>query len=1124
MGQFSRLIDQIERFITKYYKNEMVKGGILFASVLLLSYGLVTTLEFFGRFGSGARLFMLLSFVGINAFLLGRFLIIPLLKLKKVGKHLSLKQASIMIGSIFPDIGDKVLNTLHLHENKQDTSLNLELVNASIEQRSQQLSVVPFSSAIDLKENRKYLKFLLPIFLTIAIIGLANPDIFKDGTERVVNFNTEYVEPAPFEFVLESDDEVKEGEDYTLQIKLVGDEIPDEVKIYSNLGNYNLIKRSKLLFEYTFNNLNENLEFHCEANGFKSEDFNVRSLRKPVIEEISLEALYPRHTGKKPETFQNTGDITVPEGTTIKWNIVAKNLEELEVFFRDTNYTLNTSISNGYSFQKRFLSAEDYGLILSSKEVVNADSLAYSIGVVKDRFPTIDVSETIDSTNHMKRFVEGKISDDYGFRALTAYVKVIGEDTTYTIKKPLKVNSKTTTQLFSYYLDLSQFDLGPGDRVEYSFSVTDNDEVNGFKSSSSSKNVFNVPEMDELDNLLSEQSDNLKNEMSDALKDSKELKDKIKKMKSNLMNKPNTDWKDRQNLENLLDMHHDLQMKVDELKDDFEKDKNDQENFMELDEEYQEKQEKLQELLDELMDEELMDLMKELEELLEEMNKDKLLENLDEMEMETESMEEKMDRTLELFKNMELDQKLENLEDQLRDLKKQQDELLEQTENKEMSNEDLAKEQDEINKKFDEIQKDIDEIKEKNDALEKPRDLDFDQEMEDQLDQELNESKESLENNKGGKSQKSQKSASDMMQQMADDVAAMQSQSQQQQQSEDMDALRYLLENVVALSHDQEDLMDEYEITQTNDPYYLELNRDQLAIDKATDIVRDSLKALSKRVHQLSTFITDELAELNYNLDKSLTLSEERNTNKLLQYQQYAMTDYNDLALMLSEVLDQMQQSMMSQSSQAGNGSCNKPGGSGQGKSGNSMSMQQMKQALKDQIGKMKGGKNPGGKEGESQQGDGMGKGPGGSIPGMSTKDQVKMAAQQAQIRQSLKKLKEELNKDGSGFGNSLNDLIKDLDNMENDLLNGNVGPNYIQRQEDILTRLLESEKAMRERGFSEERESNEGKNFEEGNLIQFTEYNRKKNAEVEFMRSLPLGLQVYYKTMVNEYFNSVNN
>ena len=227
---------------------------------------------------------------------------------------------------------------------------------------------------------------------------------------------------------------------------------------------------------------------------------------------------------------------------------------------------------------------------------------------------------------------------------------------------------------------------------------------------------------------------------------------------------------------------------------------------------------------------------------------------------------------------------------------------------------------------------------------------------------------------------------------------------------------------------------------------------------------------------------------------------------------------------MLSEVLDQMQQA--AQSSMPGSGQCNKPGGTGKGQSSGAMSMEQMKQAMKDQIGKMKGGNKPGGEDGKGKDGNngqpgGMGEG---KIPGLSTKDQVKMAAEQARIRESLKQLKQELNKDGSGSGNGLEDLINDIDKLEEDLLNGNIGSGYLKRQEDILSRLLESDKALRERGFSEERESNEGKNSPEGNLIEFTEYNRKKDAEVEFIRSLPLGLQVYYKTLVNSYFNSVNN
>jgi hypothetical protein len=1124
MGKFNELILQIEGFIKKYYKNEMVKGLILFASVFLLSYGIVTGLEYVGRFSGGMRLVLLLSFAGINFFLLAKFIVIPILKLNKVGKHLSLKEASVMLGSIFPEVGDKITNTLQLNDQKGNEALNLELVHASIEQRAKSLSAVPFSTAIDFKENKKYLRFLLPVLFALTVVAIANPNWFLDGSERIVNFNTEYKEQAPFDFSLVSPDDTREGDNYVLQIKLSGEEIPDEVSIVSNQGNYNLVKKSAVLFEYEFANVSNDLNFVCKANGFESKNFEVDLLRRPIIEDITLEAMYPRHTGKANEVFSNTGDVTVPEGTVIKWNISVRNMKELVAEFDDTVHVLNSSISNSYDFQSKFFRSQDYRLFLSSEEIANSDSLDYSVGIVKDQYPSISIIETIDSTNEARRFIEGQVGDDYGFRSLFAKLTVVGKDTSYTINKSLNISQKATSQLFSYSVDLSAFDLKPGDRVEYSFVVTDNDELNNYKSSSTSKKVFAVPELDELDNLLTDQSNKLKKDMDESLKDSKDLKKKIRDIKSSLMNKPNTDWKDKQSMESLMDMKKELDLNIEKLKSDFEKNKSDQENYLEPDEEFLEKQEKLQELLDALMDEEMKELFKELEKLMEEMNKDKLIKNLDEMEKESETMEEKMDRTLELFKNMELDNKLENLEKQLRDLKEEQDALKDKTDDKSISKEELEKQQDEINEKFDEIQKDIEDVKEKNDDLEKPRNLDFDKEKEENLDQELDDAKESLGDNKRSKSQKSQQKASDMMEEMADDVAQMQSQSQEQKEEEDMDALRYLLENIVALSHEEEGLIDEYKKTRTLDPYYLELNREQLKVDKSTDIVRDSLIALSKRVHQLSTFINDELAELNYNLEKSLTFSEERNTNKLLQYQQYAMTDYNDLALMLAEVLEQMQDA--AKSKMPGSGQCNKPGGTGKGSAG-SMSMEEMKKAMKDQIGKMKGGKKPGGEDGKGEGGKngqpGNGEGQG-SIPGLSAKEQVKMAAQQAQIRESLKQLKEELNKDGSGNGNQLNDLIKDLDKLEEDLVNGNIGGDFVNRQEEILSRLLESDKAMRERGFSEERESNEGKNNEEGNLIEFTEYNKKKDAEVEFLRSLPVGLRVYYKTMVNEYFNSVNN
>ena len=1025
-----------------------------------------------------------------------------------------------MIGSIFPDIGDKLKNTLQLEKDLDHSHLNLELVRASIEQRSAGLSVIPFSSAIDLKQNKKYLKYLIPVMLIFTVVAIANPGWFLEGSNRVINFNEDFVAPAPFDFVLESEAQATQGDDYLLEIRLEGNEIPNDLKIFSNVGTYNLEQKSKTLFVYQFTNVSQDLNFYCEANGYKSADFNIHVLLKPVIEDISLNVVYPRHTGMKPSHYDNSGDIAVPEGSNIEWSIRAKNLSRLDVNFNDTSFALTSSLTNSYSFKRQFFQSENYLLSTSSEEIERADSLSYSVTVIPDEYPGITIEEQIDSMNSLRRFIDGKISDDYGFKGLSAVMKVIGKDTSYSLTKGIKINPSVTNQLFSFYIDLSQFELKPGDRVEYSFSVTDNDEINDFKTTGSGKRVYAIPSLDQLDNSLSAQSDKLESDLDQALKDAEKLKKEIEAIKNEMMNKPSLDWKDKQNLENLLNMQKDLNERIEQLKTDFEKNKTERENFLEESPELEEKKAQLEKLLEELMDEELMKLFEELQKLMNEMNKDALIENLEQMEQETENMEDELDRTLELFKNMELDQKLESLEDQLKDLAAEQDKLNELTDDKKISPEELAAKQDSINKKFDEIQKDMDEIEKKNSELAEPRDLEFNEEMEQAIEKETQESKENLEENNRNKSQENQSKSSEMMKQMADDVSAMQAQQQAQQQSEDMEALRYLLENIIALSKRQEALMGEYKTTSTTDPYFNELNRQQLEISNATEIVNDSLVALSKRVFQLSSFITEELADLNYNLESALVSSEERKTTETTQSQQYAMTGYNDLALMLAEVLSEMQK--QAQSQMQGTGSCSNPGGQGKGKS-DKMSLQQMKDAMQGQINKMKGGQKPGGEQGQNKDGQGGGTGPG-TIPGLSSEDIVKMAAQQAQIREGLKQLKEDLNKDGSGSGNALDDLIQDIDQLEKDLLKGDVGNDFVQRQQDILTRLLENEKAIRERGYSEERESKEGKNLENGNLIEFTEYNRKKNAEVEFLRSLPIGLRVYYKTLVNEYFNSVNN
>ena len=424
MSKFSNLISQIELFIRKYYKNQMVKGGVLFVSIFLLSFLLVSTLEYFGRFGNTLRSLLFYSFLFTNLFVFVKFIAIPLFKLNKLSKRLSMNEASVMIGSIFPDISDKLQNTLQLSSQLDNNPQNVVLLQASIEQKSNQLSAVPFTTGINIGENKKYLKFLLPILLVLGLIALIKPTILSDGTERIVNYNQKFVVPAPFQFNLMSNAQIVQGDSYKLQIKMTGDEIPTEITIHSNLGNYSLKKASNTVFEYGFTNVNENIVFTCESNGFTSEQFVIDVLQKPSIVKMTINLLYPKHTQLKNESINNIGDLTVPEGTLIDWKLTGLNTTELLVILDDTTINLKPNLTGDYSFKYNAYSSIKYQLVLSSKDLKFGDTLTHNITVIPDAYPQITIIDSQDSLNAFRHFIEGTVSDDYGFKSLVVSFKI----------------------------------------------------------------------------------------------------------------------------------------------------------------------------------------------------------------------------------------------------------------------------------------------------------------------------------------------------------------------------------------------------------------------------------------------------------------------------------------------------------------------------------------------------------------------------------------------------------------------------------------------------------------------------------------------------------------------------
>ncbi|MEZ4949517.1 MAG: DUF4175 family protein [Saprospiraceae bacterium] len=746
---------------------------------------------------------------------------------------------------------------------------------------------------------------------------------------------------------------------------------------------------------------------------------------------------------------------------------------------------------------------EAYKLYVSNKNLPNADSISYSLSVVPDQYPSISAELFKDSTDKRVQFFAGEASDDYGLKSLTFNYRVKREgkeqpDAAQSEK--LRISGDKQAR-FDYTFDMYQLDLKPGDEVTYYFEIWDNDGVNGSKSSRTNLMLFNMPTVEELEKQEQQNNEEIKDKLLDAMKESKKVQDEMKKMREKLLQEKELKWQDKKEMEKLMERQKELQKQIQQAKQQFEENLQNQEEFSKTDEQIMQKQEKLQELFEKSMSEEMQQLMEEIQDLMEKMEKDEALEMMEDMQMNDEQLEMELDRMLELFKQLELEHEMQKTIDKLEELAEKQEELSEKTgeENSEEKQEELKKEQEDINKEFEDIQEKMDELEKKNEELERKKDLADTEEEEKSIEEEMEQSQDNLEKQENKKASKNQKKASEKMKEMAQKMSSSMQSGQMEQMQEDMQALRQLLENLVTLSFDQENLIDEFGVTEINTPRYVDLTQQQFKLKDDFRLIEDSLQALSKRVFQIESFVTEKVTEIKSNMKSGLDDLEERRKPQAADHQQRVMKNVNDLALMLSETMEQMQQQMSGM--MQGNQMCNNPGG--QGKSGKvpkdkiSQGQKSVNEMMKDMKNQMQNGK------------------------GGSSKQFAKMAAQQAAM-EALERNGRNYSRRGQGDP-KLQEAIDEMNSQRADWSIKNLTNEMLKRREEILSPPARAQQ-QNVKSMDEKRQAQTARQYERKPPPSLEEYLKKREAEIDLFKTVSPALKPYYKNLVEEYHKSLKS
>lgn len=1166
------IMQKLDEFIRKYYKNQLIRGLLYSTGIVLLFFISLSALEYYAGFSTTIRTILFYLFIASCGYVITRFIAIPLLKLYSFGSVISYAQAAEIIGRHFGNVQDKLLNVLQLQAT-QGAGASVELLQAGISQKINELKPVPFTAAIDLRENKKHARYaVIPLLLLVGVLMLA-PKILSVGTKRLVHHATYYEKEMPFVFSI-ANRELKavQQQDFKLDVHISGDQVPAEAFVVINGNEYKLEKEKNGSYFYTFKNVQQDVEFQLSGGGFTSRPYKLTALPRPSLLGFEARLSYPAYLHRADETIQNTGDLLLPQGTKVSWVFNTKNSDNISLHFSDSTLELAPSAQNKFDFSRRFMKSTVYS-INTRNLFVASDSVNYSVNVIADAYPEIELREKTDSLHKDVVFFSGNIKDDYGFNRFLFRYKIYHGDSSGAVTEKaqeyaMPLQAGQSAQPFIHFMDMGRYSLSPGDKVEYYFEVWDNDGVNGSKSVKTNVGIFKAPTLEELEKSTDKNNSDIKNELEESLKKTKELQKQIADLNKKVLEKKQLGYEEKKQLDKLLKDQKELQKKLEQAKQENMQNNAEQNKYKQPDESILEKQKELEKLFENMMTPEMKKMFDELQKLMDKMDKNKVQETLEKLKLSDKDIEKELDRTLEQFKQMEIQDKMENVTKKLDELAKKQDDLSKETENKKQdksqetsdkkqgedkkqdtgdkkqeaqnkkedakaengkpqSKEQLQQKQDELTKKFDEVKKDIEKMQEMNKSLENQLPMPDTKQQEQKASEQQQNASEQLQKNNKKNAAKSQKEASEQMEQMSEQMQSSLDKMQQQEQGEDLLAMRQIMENLLHVSFAQEELVKEAHKIKINDPRYTKLARDQKQLRDDSRMIEDSLLALSRRNPDVPAQLNREINSIQMNMDKSVTALEERNSGEAQVRGQNAMTSLNNLALMLNESIEKAEAQMKAQmqSKSKGGGSCKKPGsGQGQGQKPSMANMRKMQEQLNKQIEQMKkmleqqgkeaGGKKPGQKPGQQNGGTN----PYGNMPGNS-ESLAKMAAEQEAIRRSVQEALQKMKKEGNQPGG---DLASKMEETETDLVNKTITQETLKRQQEILTKMLESEKAERQQEEDEKRKSNEARQQDYANPALFLEYQKIKEKETELLKTIPPDMTPYYRQKVNRYFNEV--
>ncbi|HEY6951064.1 MAG TPA: DUF4175 family protein [Bacteroidota bacterium] len=1103
-----------------FHKTEVKANAFLFLSVLIASMSFLAFVELLLHFNSAVRTIVVVvagaALVGFAVW----YILLPLLRLAGILFAGDDTLIARRVGDYFPGIRDRLTNFLQLQqEAATGTSLySMELLDASFKDLADLVKTIDFNRSVDESAVAKRRRWFTASASAAVLLFVVFPASIPGAYFRLAHFNTEFVPPPKYLFnVSPGNKEVVKGEEVKIRVQLSSPDrfefLPASIDLLYRIQGQDRFDQQSMkqdsvgVYRSTFQNVRATTEYYVRASDVQSQRYTLNVLDRPILRSLRVRLDFPAYC-RLPARVQDdfSGDVTALAGTRVSIKgSASKEITGAEIIFGRDSVTRLTIAGDKFSGGFELHDDGSYHIGIADRDgLTNVDPVQYNLKVIPDVWPTVAIVQpgrNLDIAGDQSMQILIHAEDDFGFTQLRLGYRLIhsrfaGAQQDYTYLRVAFPQSGQTELEAPYQWDLSKLSLVPEDVVEYFAEIYDNDTVKGPKSAKSNLYLLRLPSLQEVFTDVNKGHEQSIAEMKQALEDAKSLKEDIESINADIKQNKDIDWQQQKKMEAMTKKYQDIQASLQNVQkqlDDMVQ-KMDQQKV--LSKETMEKYLELQQLFQELNSSELQQALKQMQQSMQNVSKEQLQQAMKQMTFSEEQFRQGIERTMELLKRIQIEQKVDEVKKRAQELEQLQKELTEegtkQSNDQEKQNE-LAARQEDLTRKEQGLENASSELAKRMEEFFTEMPLDKLNEMNKQLQQEnlgdqMKSTAQQMRQGQNSQVRQSQQKIQESLQKFSEQMDALQQQMLQQQAQHVLNQLRKATDDLLELSKREEALKQQSQRAAPNSPQLRQNAEDQLQAAQDLGNVVTGLNELSKRSFAVTPEMGKAIGEAMARMQNAMKDLDIRNGSTASQEQEMAMSSLNKGAVQVQNAL----QAMM-QGSEGGMGGL----------------LQQLQMLAGRQMGlNLK----------SEQLGSGM------------SMEQAAEAGRLGQEQEAIRKSLDQLNKEAQASQEQqklLGDLGKISEEMKEVVTNlqqNNVSPETIRKQERILSRLLDASKSMNERDYEKKRKSQTGtrivgKNPDE---LRQQDLNASDKLREDLLKALEQGYSRDYQELIRKYFEAL--